>query len=217
MIKVNLVDDHSIVTDGLKQILNGTDGLEVLNVANTGELALAQLKDQEPDVLVLDYSLKNNSGNGALNGLETAERVITNHPDVRILMLTMHDSPDYIIPCVSAGVQGYMLKSEKNGDIAHAIRHLHINGHYFSPEVARDLAVHTRKRDGVNWVVSEREQEVLEWLFRGLRTREIAEKLFLSHHTVESHRKNLIHKFEAKNSVHLIYLALNKGYLKVQG
>lgn len=215
-IKVSIVDDHKIVTDGLQVILNNSDDLEVINVANSGETALAQLKQEErPDVLVLDYSLNGNTGTNQMNGLETAEKVLSEFPDVRILMLTMHHSADIIIPCVSAGVQGYMLKSEKEGDIGEAIRHLYRHGHYFSPEVARDLAIHTRKLEFEELVVSEREQEVLSLLFQGFTTREIAEKLHLSHHTIESHRKNLINKFKAKNSIHLIYLALKKGFLEV--
>jgi DNA-binding NarL/FixJ family response regulator len=215
-IKVNIVDDHKVVTDGLRVILDGSDDMEVLNVANSGELALAQLRQESrPDVLLLDYSLKNPEGKPQMNGLETAEKVLSDYPTVRILMLTMHHDPEIIVPCVSAGVQGYMLKSEKDGDIGEAIRRLHLNGHYFSPEVARYLAVHTSKFDTEELAVSNREQEVLELLFQGMTTREIADELYLSHHTVESHRKNLINKFEARNSVHLIYLALKKGYLKV--
>jgi DNA-binding NarL/FixJ family response regulator len=88
-------------------------------------------------------------------------------------------------------------------------------GYYFSPSVAKDLALSIRKHNEQKIDLTEREQEVLECLYTGSSTKEIAETLFISHHTVDSHRKNLIHKFEAKNSIHLIYLALQKGFLRV--
>lgn len=214
-IKVSIVDDHKVVTDGLRVILNGEHDIEVLNVANSGEAALAQLKNGGvPHVMVLDYGLYGSSGE-QMNGLKTAEYILDGYPEVKILMLTMHQSLDFIVPCISAGVQGYMLKSEKNGDVAQAIRHLHLYGHYFSPEVAKDLALNSKKFNNDRFIVTDREQEVLNLLFEGYTTKEIAEKLFLSYHTVESHRKNLIQKFGAKNSVHLIYLSLKKGYLAV--
>ena len=212
---MNIVDDHKIVTDGLRIILDGENDFEVLNVASSGETALAQLKnDDPPDVMILDYG-PHGKAEKQMNGLETAETILNDYPQVKILMLTMHQSIDFIVPCVSAGVQGYMLKSEKNGDVAHAIRHLHRYGHYFSPEVARDLALNTKNLSLDQTVVTEREQEVLNLLFKGYTTKEIADQLFLSFHTVESHRKNLIQKFDAKNSIHLIYLCLQRGFLKV--
>ena len=214
-ISVNLVDDHQIFTDGLAQILSEDEGIEVLDVAQSGSLALAQLVKRVPDVILMDYSL-GKSGEEERNGLKVAETIISQYQEVKIMMLTMHDTAEVIVPCITAGVHGYMLKSEKNADFGAAIRQLYQQGHYFSPEVAKDLAVSIRKHSKDSVTLSQREQEVLECLYKGSSTKEIAEELFISHHTVESHRKNLIHKFEAKNSVHLIYLALQKGFLDVK-
>ncbi|HKK39627.1 MAG TPA: response regulator transcription factor [Cryomorphaceae bacterium] len=214
-ITVNLVDDHRIVTDGLTMIIDGDEEIEIMDVAQSGSMALAQLESRTPDVILLDYSLGDKGEEENLNGLKVAEEILAKHPDVKILMLTMHNNHEVIVPCIMAGVHGYMLKSEKNADISTSIKHLYQHGHYFSPEVAKDLAVSIRKHNLENVSLSEREQEVLDHLYRGSSTKEIAEELFISHHTVESHRKSLIQKFEAKNSVHLIYLALQKGHLTV--
>jgi DNA-binding NarL/FixJ family response regulator len=214
-ITVNLVDDHRIVTDGIAMILNEDEDIEIMDIAQSGSMALAQLTTRTPDVLVLDYSLGEKGEEENLNGLKIAEQVLEKYPDVKIMMLTMHDNHEVIVPCITAGVHGYMVKSEKNADIVVSIKHLYEHGHYFSPEVAKDLAVSIRKHSMENVSLSEREQEVLDHLYKGSSTKEMAEKLFISHHTVESHRKSLIQKFEAKNSVHLIYLALHKGHLKV--
>jgi DNA-binding NarL/FixJ family response regulator len=214
-IKVNLVDDHQMVVDGLALLLGAEDDIEVLDTALSGSEALAKLRNQQPNVILLDYSLGKSEEHDGYNGLQLAIEIMEHYPEIRIMMLTMHDMPEVILPCIQAGVHGYMLKSEKNAQFGKAIRELHFQGHYFTPEVAKDLAISLRKQEEEEINLSDRELEVLEHLYQGESTKEIAENLFISHHTVESHRKNLIQKFSAKNSVHLIYLALQKGYLKV--
>jgi len=214
-IAVNLVDDHQIVTEGLSLILSGDEEIEVTDIAQSGAMAIAQLANKTPDVMLLDYSLGTIGEADDMNGLKVAEEILAKHPDVKIMMLTMHDTAEVIVPCITAGVHGYMLKSEKNSDVAAAIKHLYQYGHYFSPEVAKDLAVSIRSFNQDKVDLTLRETEVLKSLYHGSNTKEIAEELFISHHTVESHRKSLIQKFEAKNSIHLIYLALQDGHLRV--
>lgn len=214
-ITVNLVDDHKVVTEGLSFILGSEEGIEVLDTAQTGAMALAQMTERTPDVVILDYSLSEDKDSEITTGLDLAKIILERHPSVKIMMLSMHNKPEIIVPCVTSGVHGYMLKSEENADFAAAIRQLMYNSCYFSPSVARDLALGLRKRKDENIALTEREKEVLECLYKGANTKEIAEELFISPHTVDSHRKNLIHKFEAKNSIHLIYLALKKGILSV--
>lgn len=214
-ITVNLVDDHKVVTEGLSFILGNEKGIEVLDVAQSGEKALAQMAVRVPDVVILDYSLSEDKSDDTSNGLQIAETILERYPTVMVMMLTMHNKPEVIAPCISLGVHGYMLKSEEDSDFAAAIHQLIRKGYYFSPSVAKDLALSIKKHNEQKTNLSHREQEVLECLYTGSSTKEIAEALFISHHTVDSHRKNLIHKFEAKNSIHLIYLALQKGFLKV--
>jgi DNA-binding NarL/FixJ family response regulator len=214
-ITVNLVDDHKVVTEGLSYILNKEEGIEVLDIAHSGPTALAQLKNRTPDVLLLDYSLNEKEKNNSLTGYQVAETVLEEYPSIKIMMLTMHNKPEVIVPCITLGVHGYMLKSEEDADFGAAIRELVIKGCYFSPSVARDLALSIRMHSEQNLDLTDREKEVLECLYKGSSTKEIAEELFISHYTVDTHRKNLIHKFEAKNSVHLIYLALQRGLLRV--
>lgn len=213
-LKVHIVDDHKVVADGLGMMLGSHPEIEVIAVDLAGEKALARLVNEVPDVVLMDYSLSG-SGNAALNGLETAKRILGKYPAVKIMMLTMHDSPSVIVPCVAAGVHGYMLKSERNSDVASAILALYRQGFYFSPTIAKDLAANMRNHTQDNGTITEREREVLDCLFKGGNSREIADELFISMHTVDTHRRNLIQKFEAKNTVHLIYIALKKGILKV--
>jgi two-component system nitrate/nitrite response regulator NarL len=212
-ITVNLLDDHKVVTEGLSFILGNEEGIEVLDIAQTGAKALAQMKVRTPDIVLLDYSISEDAETAT--GLQIAETILERHPSVKIMMLTMHNTPEVIVPCIALGVHGYMLKSEEDSDFAAAIHQLTRKGYYFSPSVAKDLALSIRKHNEQKIDLTEREQEVLESLYIGSSTKEIAETLFISHHTVDSHRKNLIHKFDAKNSIHLIYLALQKGFLRV--
>ncbi len=212
---MHIVDDHQVITDGLQMLLSNHTHIEIGQVAHSGEMALAQLVDSIPDIVLMDYSLSNGESPKVLNGLQTAERILSSYPEVKIMMLTMHDTPAVIVPCITLGVHGYMLKSERNTDIASAILHLNRYGYYFSPSIAKDLAVNIREHNDNAIPISSREQEVLEALFKGSSSREIAEELCISAHTVETHRKNLIQKFEAKNSIHLIYLALQRGVLRV--
>jgi DNA-binding NarL/FixJ family response regulator len=214
-LKVNIVDDHRVITDGLRLLLNNHPQIEINDVAHTGEMALAQLAHSTPDIVLMDYSLSNGGDPSLLNGMQAAEHILSTYPEVKIMMLTMHDTAHVIVPCITLGVHGYMLKSERNTDVASAILHLHSYGYYFSPSIAKDLAVNIRNHQQDSIALSDREQEVLESLFKGGSTKEIADELYISTHTVETHRKNLINKFEARNSIHLIYLALQKGYLRV--
>lgn len=192
------------------------DDMEVLSVAQTGIQLLSQIVDDTPDVLILDYSLKSQGlGDKEMNGLETARRVRIDHENMLIMMLSMHNSTDIIARCLEAGVDGYMVKSEPDFDIVNAVRMLHRSGHYFSPEVANSLALSLNRIKSERIEVTEREQEVLDLLFKGQTATEIGEKLIISPRTVETHRKNLMRKFEANNSIKLIYEALRKGYLTV--
>lgn len=216
VIKTILADDHQVVLDGLQSVLEDETDILILATASSGSEVEQQVSKQKPDVLVLDYSFRDQKDGSSISGLEIAENVIAKYPDIQILMLTMHDGSDKIVQCIEAGVQGYMLKSEPNFDIAKAIREMALHGHYFSPEIASQLAhkISNYRQNRID--LTTREQEVLEALFKGNSTQEIADLLFISPNTVETHRKNLMSKFEARNAVHLVYLAQQKGFISLK-
>jgi DNA-binding NarL/FixJ family response regulator len=176
---------------------------------------MAKIVSSPVDVLVLDYSLSNDYKKEVKNGLDLAKKVMEQYSDIRIMMLTMHDIPEVIVPCVEAGIHGYMLKSDSDFDIAIAIRKLVETGQYFSPSVARNLALSMHQFYLNRIELSPRELEVLDQVFQGNTAKEIGSNLFISPQTVESHRKKLLSKFEAKNSIHLLRKALDKGFLKL--
>jgi DNA-binding NarL/FixJ family response regulator len=214
-ISVSIVDDHQVVLNGLTSVLEPLEDIIIQDVAQSGEMALAQLVSRQPDIVVMDYSLSTQPGEERLNGFETALKIMESYPQVKVLMLTMHDISDVIVPCIEHGIPGYMLKSERNFDIHKAITELHYKGNYFSPEISRFLARKISNFKEQSLDITTRERQVLEALFEGHSTKEIGEHLSISPNTVETHRKNLLSKFDAKNSLHLIYLALQRGYLNL--
>ncbi len=214
-ISVNIVDDHQVVLNGLTSVLEPLEDILIQDVAQSGEMALAQLVSKQPDIVVMDYSLSTLPGEERLNGFETAIKIMEAYPQVKVLMLTMHDIADVIVPCIEHGIPGYMLKSERNFDIHKAISELFHRGNYFSPEISSFLARNIASFKDQSLDITTREQEVLEALFHGNSTKEISQQLNLSPNTIDTHRKNLLSKFDARNSLHLIYLALQRGYLQL--
>lgn len=198
VITVSILDDHKVVTDGLRSVLNLRSDIQVTDVSNTVDSLMAQLVDRQPDVLILDYSLSSTVVGETRTGLTVAEDVLSKYPHVKILMLSMHESADVIVPCIEIGVHGYMLKSERDFDIAGAIRQVMENGAYFSPEIATQLALSIQryKQDQID--ITDRELEILEALFQGCTAKEAGIRLGISPKTVESHRKNLMEKFRPR-------------------
>lgn len=215
-IKTILADDHQVVLDGLQSVLEDEDDIVVIGTARHGQEVMDLLSKECPDVLVLDYSFGDQRAKQLQNGRDIALEVLKKYPDLKLLMLTMHDGSDKIVACIEAGIHGYMLKSEPNFDIANAIRYIDQQGFYFSPEISSQLAVNIIRFKQNRIELTKREQEVLEALFEGNSTQEIADILFISPNTVETHRKNLMSKFEARNAVHLVYLAQQKGHLQIR-
>jgi len=211
-IKTILADDHKVVLDGLNAVLEDEPDIKIIGSAQNSSELRTLLDQAVPEVLVLDYSFRDQND---VDGYEIAQEVLGNYPHLKVLMLTMHNSADKIVKCVEAGVHGYMLKSEPNFDIAKAIREIHSQGHYFSPEISLHLAANLHRFKQNRIELTKREKEVLEALFKGNSTAEIADLLFISTNTVETHRKNLMSKFEARNAVHLVYLAQLKGFLRL--
>jgi DNA-binding NarL/FixJ family response regulator len=214
-IKVNLVDDHKVVTDGLRLILSHHEDIQILDIASSGEQLLSQLVKRQPDIIVLDYSLTDQNNSSAMNGFDTSKKVMALYSDIKILILSMHGSKEIIVPCVEYGIHGYMLKSENDFDIYQAIKRLYLQGQYFSPEIANQLVSTMRQYHQEFIHITDREKIVLEYIFTGMSAIEIGDKLCISARTVNTHRNHLFEKFEVNNTVHLIYKALQKGTLKI--
>ncbi len=215
-IKVAIADDHTLFCEGLKLIINSRDDFRLVLEARNGQELLDGIAELEapPDVLLLDLKMP------VKDGIETTKELKVTYPEIKILILTMIDQDDYIIHLLDLGANGYLLKNSSAEEVQNAIVAVAEKGFYFSDYVSQVMLSGLRRKrasppalDAMT-KVSAREIEVCELIATGLTTNEIAERLFISARTVESHRKNLMEKLGVKNTAGIVYRALKEGLLR---
>lgn len=199
-IKIVLVDDHQIVLDGLKSLLDADDAFEVLAAVNSGEQALITLEKNQPHILLSDFSLP------GINGLELSTIVKEKYPSVKRVLLSMHDEAHLIRQIMKTGVDGYLLKSIQQVELKQALRQIYSGLPYVSPEITKmiltDLSGEKKEE-----LLTERELEILKLIVKEYSNKAIAEKLFISERTVETHRKNIFRKTNTGSLVGLVKFA----------
>jgi DNA-binding NarL/FixJ family response regulator len=208
-----LADDHVLLRQGLRKILDGQSNLEIAGEAGTGPELLELLRKCNPDLILLDISMPN------MRGIEAIPEIRRTRPDAKILILTMHKDEEYMFEAISAGANGYMLKEDADKDLFFGIQTV-LEGKIY---ISRFLAEKSRQdwaliRSGKKASPSAeplttREREVLKLLAEGKSSKEIGEVLFISPRTVERHRANMMEKLSAKNMVDLVKYAVRKGYI----
>ncbi|MCH7411034.1 response regulator transcription factor [Belliella sp. DSM 111904] len=211
MIKILISDDHQMFIDGLKSILNFSEEIEVVGQAMSGKEVLSFCERKEVDIVIMDINMPE------MDGIETTKKLILSHPKVKILGLSMHNDRSFISDMLKAGAHGYILKNTGAQDLLAAIKSLHQGENYLGDEVKQTLLntfIKNTFKQQVSEKLSEREFEVLESIASGLTTNEIADKLFISKNTVETHRKNLLYKLGAKNTAELIKNAYKKRLIQ---
>lgn len=210
MIKVIVVDDHQIFIDGVKTIIDTMDNISVVAEANNGVDLIDCLSKTEADIILMDVNMPK------MDGVEATKTVLEKYPQLKVLMLTMHDSKAYIEKLLKTGASGYILKNTKKEELQTAIETVYEGGNYYSKEVTQQimdsLQKHKKVKKSLGDVsLTEREKDVLRLIAQEHTTNEIAEKLFISHHTVESHRKNLISKLQVRGVGGLVKYAIQSG------
>ncbi len=213
MINVIIADDHEIVIDGLASILNKEDDINVVGKAMNGNDVIKLLRNCRVDVAVLDIEMPGKTG------VELSLYIKKNYPDVKILILTMYKTQEFVSQIISAGANGYILKNKGSEELVKAIRAVKEGHSYIGQEITEVLieAMKTKnKKDKIPEVkFTKREKEVLPLIVEGRTAREIAEMLYIGRATVETHRKNLIEKAGAANVRELIRLAIKNGWVKL--
>ncbi|MBF9254451.1 response regulator transcription factor [Pontibacter sp. 172403-2] len=217
MIRVILTDDHKLIRDGLKALLNGSDTISVIGEAADGNELLELLQKVQADVVLLDINMPGK------NGIETTRELHLHYPELKVLVLSMLDHERYVHQMIEAGASGYVLKNAGKEELTSAIQLVAAGVTYISPEVAIDMlkklqvpdaqGYHTTEADKIPRDLTRRELEVLALISEGFTNAEIAEKLFTSKRTVETHRQNLLEKTQTNNTATLIRFALRNGII----
>ncbi len=203
MIRVLIADDHQLVIDGIKLVLSNEADIACIGEATDGLLALALATKTRPDLIILDINMPN------LNGIETCRQIRRSFPDIKILALSMLKEVSLIKLILKNGADGYLLKNSGKEEILNAIRKIHAGEKYFSSEVAALVMeslskVRVKNKDNPFPKLSRREKQILRLIVDEYTTAEIAEKLFISFGTVETHRRNLLIKLGARNTAGLV-------------
>jgi DNA-binding NarL/FixJ family response regulator len=208
-IKVILADDHQIVRNGIKMLVEGSE-VTIIDEAANGLEVLEKIKHQTPDLVLMDISMPQ------MNGLEATRQINKIFTDVKVLILSMFDSEDYILSAVEAGAKGYLLKDAPKEEILDAIRKVAAGDKYFNSSVSNIIIngyLRSKQNDTVgesNNKLSNKEKVILKLIVKGQNSREIAESLDLSVRTVDNHRANMMKKLSVKNAVELVKTAIEK-------
>jgi len=211
-IRVLVADDHTIVRQGLVTLLQESGDCTVVGEASDGLEAVEKASETRPDVVVLDLTMPR------LGGLEAVRRIHEALPETRILVLSVHEEQEYVVPIVQAGASGYLVKDSAIGDLLAAVRALHNGQGYFGPQAARALAEQSRNpgREVVDPYgrLTPREREVFHLVVEGRTTKQIARELDISVKTAENHRSRVLDKLDCHNTAELVSYAAKKGLLK---
>lgn len=198
--KILLVDDHTILLDGIASLLRQEDDLTVIGKVGSAEDALAFLKTNQPDLVITDYNMPGMDG---LSLLHTVKRLF---PQTKIILLSMHDEVHLVKEILKAGVDGYVLKKDTHKELLNAIRDVRQNKVYLSSDVNKLLITNLNNPDEGK-LLTDREREILKLIAKEYTNKNIAEELFISERTVETHRKNIFKKTGTNNLVGLIKFA----------
>jgi two-component system response regulator NreC len=215
-VRVMLVDDHTLVREGIRHVLTATPGVEVVAEAGEAEEALRLAVESRPDIIVQDLSLPGASG------LDLTTRLKDLLPSVKVMILSVHDHPEYVLGAVRAGAQGYLRKDTSPAELRSALQAVARGESYFSPPVARHLTAAVRGESmpedpaGRLARLTPREREVLAGIAAGETSRAIAGRLGLSPRTVETYRESLARKLDIKTVAALTRFALEAGLVRAE-
>jgi two-component system, NarL family, response regulator NreC len=210
VIRVLIVDDHAVVRAGLRMLIDAEDDLETVGEAGDAREAIFEARSTEPDVILMDIVMPDQSG------LEVLPKLLHEHPETKVLILSMQDDPRYVREAFASGASGYVLKEAADTEVVGAIREVARGGRYVHPELGARLieadaaAVRRAEEDPL----SQREREVLRLLALGHTNQEIAKKLYISVRTAETHRAHIMQKLRLGSRAELVSYALEQGLVE---
>lgn len=213
MIKILIADDHKVFREGIISILEDIADITVIAEAGDGREVMEQLKEVQPDIILMDITM------GDTNGIDTTKLVKETYPAIKVLALSMHSESGYIVKMLEVGASGYLLKDAGKEEMENAIRVIAKGNTYYSQQVSSIIVEHLTnpqkiKANKGGVPLTKREIEVLRLITGEYSNPEIAEKLFISIRTVDTHRRNLLEKLKAKNTAGLVKYAIKNGIVE---
>ena len=212
-IRILLADDHTVVRKGLRLLLENQAGFEVVADASDGREAVAMAERLTPDVVVMDVAMP------VLNGIEAARQITAKQPQAAVVFLSMHSDEGYVLKALKAGARAYILKDSAEHDLIHAVTAVSEGKAFFSPAISKMLVedyvrqMRDRQVEDSFELLTTREREVLQLLAEGKSNKDAAAILFLSPHTVETHRGNILQKLNLHSGAELTLYAIRKGVI----
>lgn len=213
-LRILLADDHTVVRQGLRRVLEARPDWEVVAEAGDGREAVKQAEEAKPDVAILDVAMP------LLNGIEAVRQIARKVPGTRVLVLSMHADEAYVTQMLRAGATGYLLKDSADVDLIQAVEAVAAGKSFFSPAIARvmlDDYVRQLADRGVSdryELLSEREREIFQLIAEGKTNKEIAALLFLSPSTVDTHRSRIMEKLDVHSAAEIVLYAVRKGVIR---
>lgn len=215
ILRILLADDHTVVRQGLRKVLEERPDWKVVAEAGDGRDAVRQAERLKPDIAILDVAMP------LLNGIEATRQIVKHVPGVRVLVLSMHSDEAYVTQILQAGASGYILKDSADVDLIHAVSAVSQGKSFFSPAVARlMLDDYVKQRVGEPGLVdryetlSDREREVFQLVAEGKTNKDIAALLFISPSTVETHRARIMEKLDVHSAAEIVLYAVRRGVIR---
>ena len=212
-IKILIADDHQMILDGLHLLLSQEDGFEVIGEALNGEEVIHKVQHaEELDIVILDINMPK------MDGIDVTKELKSTFPEIKILIVTMYNRKEFVKNLMETGVDGYILKNSGKDELIRAVKSLIKGEPYYGKEITKTIMKSYQKNkifDSPQEIeISEREKDIIRLIADGLSTSEIGDKLFLSPHTINTHRKNILSKLNVKNSAGVIRFGIQTGIVK---
>jgi len=212
-IRVLLADDHQMVREGLRSLLEKESDFQVIGEAEEGRQAVHLVRKLQPDVVVMDITMPN------LNGVEATRQIVSEYPDIKIIALSMHFSRIFVLNMLKAGALGYILKGDSSEELIEGVRTVSAGGAYFSPKAAKTVTevLANPLPDSPLDILKPREREVFQLICEGKNTKQMALELHVSIKTIEASRRKIIEKLDAKSIPELVIIAIENGVISLDG
>jgi len=215
-IKIIIVDDHQLIINGLRAMLEPIEGFIIIGEANDGIEAVSKAIELNPDVIIMDISMPR------LSGIEACKRILLQIPEIKILALTQHEDSEYVIQMINAGGYGYLLKNSRKEEFVEAIFSVSNGEKYFSKKISTLLLNNLiqdkkqeAKENSIKITLTKREKEIIKKIAEEMSNQQIADDLNISLRTVETHRRNIMQKLNVKNAVSLVRYAVQNQLISL--